>query len=350
VPKRPNTDIPHGTGRPRVANALQNIAKVPELKTRILYSLVMLAIYRVGVFVTVPGVDRQVMAEHFNASGSGLLGLFNLFSGGALQNISIFALGIMPYISASIILQLLTVVVPAVERLNKEGEQGRRKINQWTRYGTVILSFVQGMAMAVYLESQNTQMGAGSSLVHAGWAFRLLCVLSLTTGTVFIMWLGERISERGLGNGISLVIYAGIVASLPHALSQTYELIKNGQISVPVLGLIAVMVVAVIGGIVYFESAQRRIPVQYAKRVVGRQMVASQSSFLPLKVNSAGVIPPIFASSILMFPATMANFFPSFGALQSVVQNLVPGHVLYNAMYVGLIVFFCYFYTAVTFN
>lgn len=337
-----------------MANALQNIAKVPELKNRILFSLMMLAIYRIGVFVTVPGVDRQVMADYMNSSGAGggLLGLINLFSGGALQNISIFALGIMPYISASIILQLLTVVVPAVERLNKEGEAGRRKINQYTRYGTVVLSFVQGMAMAIWLESLNAQSAGGGTagVVASGWGFRLMCVLALTTGTVFIMWLGERITENGIGNGISLVIYAGIVASLPHALSQTYELVKNGQISMPALIIIAVTVLAVIAGIVYFESAQRRIPVQYAKRVVGRQMVEGQSSFLPLKVNSAGVIPPIFASSILMFPATLANLLPNTDLLQSVVSNLVPGHVLYNAMYVALIVFFCYFYTAVTFN
>jgi preprotein translocase subunit SecY len=336
-----------------VANALQNIAKVPELKSRILFSLMMLAIYRIGVFVTVPGVDRQVMADYLNNSGSGggLLGLVNLFSGGALQQVSIFALGIMPYISASIILQLLTVVVPAVERLNKEGEAGRRKINQYTRYGTVVLSFVQGMAMAIWLESLNAQStGASASHGMSGWGFRLMCVLALTTGTVFIMWLGERITDNGIGNGISLVIYAGIVASLPHALSQTYDLVKNGQISVPALLFIAGVVLLVIAGIVYFESATRRIPVQYAKRVVGRQMVQGQSSFLPLKVNSAGVIPPIFASSILMFPATLANFLPSTPFLQNVVSNLVPGHILYNAMYVALIVFFCYFYTAVTFN
>ncbi len=336
-----------------MANPLANIGKVPELKSRILFSLAMLAVYRVGVFVTVPGVDRQVMADYMNSSGGGgVLGMFNLFSGGALQNISIFALGIMPYISASIILQLLTVVVPAVERMNKEGEAGRKKINQYTRYGTVILSFIQGMAMAIWLESLNSQSMAGNTAAVAvgGWGFRLLTVLSLTTGTVFIMWLGEQITDRGIGNGISLIIYAGIVAGLPRDASQTYSLVKNGQISLPALLFIAAVILIVTAAIVYFESAQRRIPVQYAKRVVGRQVMQGANSFLPLKVNSSGVIPPIFASSILMFPATMANFLPRSPLVASVVGSIVPGRLLYNTMYVGLIVFFCYFYTAVTFN
>jgi preprotein translocase subunit SecY len=335
-----------------VANALQNIAKIPELKQRILYSLAMLAVYRLGVFVTVPGVDHRVMEEYMSSSGGGLLGMFNLFSGGALQQLSIFALGIMPYISASIILQLLTVVVPAVERLNKEGEAGRRKINQWTRYGTILLSVVQGGALAVWLESLNVQSGgvASSAVLHAGFAFKAMTVLTLTTGTVFIMWLGERISERGLGNGISLIIYAGIVANLPAALTHTWEQVKSDQLSVPVALFVGAFVVAVLAGVVYVESAQRRIPVQYAKRVVGRTMYQSQTSHLPLKINSAGVIPPIFASSILMFPATVANYLPNSAFMQSVVTNLQPGQVFYNTLDVLLIVFFCYFYTAVTFN
>ncbi len=332
-----------------MANVLQNIAKVPELKNRVLFSLAMLAIYRIGVFVTVPGVDRHVMADYMNSQGGGLMGLIDLFSGGALQQVSIFALGIMPYISASIILQLLTVVVPAVERLNKEGEAGRRKINQWTRYGCVVLSIIQGTALAIWLEGMNSA-ALGGVVQNAGWGFRALCVLSLTAGTTFIMWLGEQITERGIGNGISLVIYAGIVAGLPSAIKQTWELVTNGQIPVPVLVLIGVLVVGVIAIIVYFESAQRRILVQYAKRTVNRETVAAANSYLPLKVNSAGVIPPIFASSILMFPATLANFFPDASFLVGVVNALSPGRILYNAMYVVLIVFFCYFYTAVTFN
>ena len=335
-----------------MASPLTDIGKVPELKKRIFFTLAMLAVYRIGVFVTVPGVDRQVMADYLNSSGGGLLGMFNMFSGGALQNISIFALGIMPYISASIILQLLTVVVPAVERLNKEGEAGRKKINQYTRYGTVILSLIQGTAMAIWLESLNSQaLGTGAGVVTAsGLGFKALCVLSLTTGTVFIMWLGEQITARGIGNGISLIIYAGIVAGLPAAVQQTYTLFTNGQLSMPVLMLIIGLVFAVIAIIVFFERAQRRIPVQYAKRVVGRQVMQAQGSFLPLKVNTAGVIPPIFASSILMFPATLANIAPNSAIINSMLATMVPGRTLYNVVYVVLIIFFCYFYTAVTFN
>lgn len=335
-----------------MANPLANIGKVPELKNRLLFTLAMLAVYRIGVFVTVPGVDRQVMSDYVNSSGAGFLGMFNMFSGGALENISIFALGIMPYISASIILQLLTVVVPAVERLNKEGEMGRRKINQYTRYGTVLLSFIQGLGMAIWLESLNAQtLGAGNSVVTAGgFGFKAMTVLTLTTGTVFIMWLGEQITAKGIGNGISLIIYAGIVAGLPSALQQTFTLYSNDQIPLVTLLFIAFIVVAVIAVIVFFERAQRRIPVQYAKRVVGRQVMQRQSSFLPLKVNTAGVIPPIFASSILMFPATIANFAPDNEFVLGIVNSIVPGRTLYNVVYVAMVIFFCYFYTAVTFN
>ena len=331
-----------------MAGTFENISKVPELKNRILFSLAMLAVYRVGVFVTVPGVDRQVLSDYMNSSGGGLFGLLNMFSGGALENISIFALGIMPYISASIILQLLTVVVPAVERLNKEGEAGRKKINQYTRYGTVVLSLIQGLAMAVWLESMNAQAGNGGA--GSGIGFKAMVILALTTGTVFIMWLGEQITARGIGNGISLIIYAGIVAGLPAALQQTYTLFRNGQMSLPVLLFIAAVVVGVITVIVFFERAQRRIPVQYAKRVVGEQVMEAQGSYLPLKVNTAGVIPPIFASSILMLPATLANFLPDNQAIASLINLIVPGRMLYNVVYVVMIVFFCYFYTAVTFN
>ncbi len=335
-----------------MASTIGNIGKVPELKNRVLFTLAMLAVYRIGVFVAVPGVDRQVVSEYLSNSGGGLLGMFNMFTGGALEQVSIFALGIMPYISASIILQLLTVVIPAVERLNKEGESGRRKINQYTRYGTVLLSLIQGSFMASWLSGLNSQaLGAGgSAAMTSGFGFFFLCVLSLTTGTVFIMWLGEQITARGIGNGISLIIYAGIVAGLPTALQQTFALVKSGQISIPVLGFILVTVVAVIAVIVFFERAQRRIPVQYAKRVVGNQVMQAQQSFLPLKVNTAGVIPPIFASSILMFPATLANFAPESQVLASMLNALVPGRTLYNVVYVALIIFFCYFYTAVTFN
>ena len=333
-----------------MANALSNIGKIPELKNRLLFSFAMLAVYRVGVFVPVPGVDRHAMAADFD--GGGFLGMLDMFSGGALKQSSIFALGIMPYITSSIILQLLTVLVPTIDRLNKEGEQGRRKINQYTRYGTVLISLVQGWLIAGQLEAANVAATGGSAAFGAGIGFRLLCVLALTTGTVFIMWLGEQITERGIGNGMSLIIYAGIVAGLPAALNQTWSLARNGQITLPGLLTVGIVVLSVIAAIVYFERAQRRIPVQYAKRVVGRQMFQAQSSFLPLKVNSAGVIPPIFASSILIFPATLAGYrwLPGSTGLASVANMLVPGHLFYNTVYVGLIVFFCYFYTAVTFN
>lgn len=335
-----------------MANPIGDIGKIPELKNRIFYTLAMLAVYRIGVFITVPGVDREVMADYMSSSGGSLLGMFNMFTGGALENISIFALGIMPYISASIILQLLTVVIPAVERLNKEGEAGRKKINQYTRYGTVLLSLIQGTGMAIWLESLNSQaLGTATGVVVTGGiGFKAMCILSLTTGTVFIMWLGEQVTARGIGNGISLIIYAGIVAGLPSAVQQTYVLYENGQMSAPVLAGIFLMVFAVIAVIVFFERAQRRLPVQYAKRVVGRQVMQAQGSFLPLKVNTAGVIPPIFASSILMFPATLANFAPNNEVLGTMLAAMVPGRTLYNVVYVILIIFFCYFYTAVTFN
>jgi len=335
-----------------VANPIRDISQVPELRKRVFYTLAMLAVYRIGVFVGVPGVDPQVMKEYLQSQGGGLLGMFNMFTGGALEQVSIFALGIMPYISASIILQLLTVVIPAVERLNKEGDAGRRKINQYTRYGTVLLSVIQGGFMATWLQSMNNQMlGASSATAtSSGIGFILMTILVLTTGTVFIMWLGEQITARGIGNGISLIIYAGIVAGLPTALKQTFDLFTNGQMSLPVLLFIFATVFAVIAVIVFFERAQRRIPVQYAKRVVGRQVMQAQGSFLPLKVNTAGVIPPIFASSILMFPATLAQFMPDNPVIIEMLNAIVPGRTFYNVVYVALIIFFCYFYTAVTFN
>jgi len=335
-----------------VANTLSNIGKVPELRKRLIFTVLMLAVYRIGVFITVPGVDRKVMADYVKSGAGGFLGLFNMFSGGALENISIFALGIMPYISSSIILQLLGVVIPALERLQKEGEQGRKKINQYTRYGTVILSIVQGLGMAFWLESLNSQsLGTDASVVlTSGMLFKVLCVLSLTTGTVFIMWLGEQITEKGIGNGISMIIFAGIVARLPQAMAQTVELTNSGQIEQPVLLIILALVVGVIGVIVFFERGYRRIPVQYAKRMVGRKLMGGQSTHLPLKVNSAGVIPPIFASSILLFPTTLANIWPDSALIVWLHNNLVPGFAFYNVVYVALIIFFAYFYTAVTFN
>jgi len=274
-----------------------------------------------------------------------------MFTGGALEQFSIFTLGIMPYISASIILQLLTVVIPYLEKLKKEGEQGRKKITQYTRYGTVILSIIQGFGIAVGLENMSSPGGA-MVVPAGGWGFRLLTVITLTAGTAFLMWLGEQITEKGIGNGISLIIFAGIVARLPLAVGNTFRLIGTGEVTPFFMVLVVALMIAVVGVIVFVERGQRRIPVQYAKRVVGRRMYGGQSTHLPLKVNTAGVIPPIFASSIIMFPATIANFLPvkETPVLEYVVNFLNPGHIVYNLIYVIFIFFFCYFYTAVQFN
>ncbi len=328
---------------------IANIAKVPELRRRLLFSLALLAVYRLGIFVTVPGVNRAAMKDVISKGSGGFLGLFNMFSGGALEGFSIFSLGIMPYISASIILQLLTVVVPALERLQKEGQQGQKKINQYTRYGTVVLSLVQGFMMARGFERSVSPTGA-AVVIDPGPGFLFLTVLSLTTGTAFIMWLGEQITERGIGNGISLVIFAGIVAGFPTAVMRLFEKSQGqGDLTVFDLFVILVIVLVVIAAIIFFERGQRKIPVQYAKRVVGRKMYGGQSTHLPLKINVAGVIPPIFASSILLFPSQLAGWI-QVGWLQKFSDAIQPGNWQYNVLYVGLIVFFCYFYTAVTFN
>jgi preprotein translocase subunit SecY len=325
-----------------IGGGFGNIFKIPELKRRILYTLALLVVYRVGVHVPVPGIDSVALAEIFDRAKGTILGIFNMFSGGALEKLSVFALGIMPYISASIILQLMTVVIPHLEQLKKEGEQGRKKITQYTRYGTVILSIIQGFGISIGLE----RMGA---VIVPGWGFRLMSVLTLTAGTAFIMWLGEQITERGIGNGISLIIFAGIVARMPTAMSNTFRLVSTGAMSIfPIIILLALMV-AVIAVIIFVEQGQRRIPVQYAKRVVGRRMYGGQSTHLPLKINMSGVIPPIFASSIMMFPATISSFI-TVPWIQNIVSALRPGNAVYELFYVGLIFFFCYFYTAVTFN
>ena len=279
------------------------------------------------------------------------LGFFNMFSGGAVEQLSVFALGIMPYISASIIFQLLTVVIPTLDRLNKEGEQGRNKINQWTRYGTVALALVQGLFIALYLENLNTQSQA-EQIVHdpGSFAFRFMTIVTLTAGTAFIMWIGEQITERGIGNGMSLIIFAGIVAGLPSAVQQVYTAFTESQsLSIFELLLLAGVIVVVIGVIVYIERGQRRVPIQYAKRLVGNRVGAAQSTHLPLRVNMAGVIPPIFASSILMFPATVASWTDA-SWMQPVQAAFTPGDWRYNLVFVGLIIFFCFFYTAVMFN
>ena len=329
----------------------QNISKIPELKKRILFTLLMLAVYRLGCHIPTPGIDGAALASFFSQKQGSLFGLFDMFSGGALSRMSVMALGIMPYISSSIILQLLTVVVPHLEKLKKEGEQGRKKITQYTRYGTVVLSIIQGFGISIGLEQMTGPDGA-MIVPMGGWGFRILTVITLTAGTAFLMWLGEQITERGIGNGISLIIFSGIVARFFPGVGKTIELISADQISAFFMLIIVILMIAVIGCIVFMERGQRRIPVQYAKRVVGRKMYGGQSTHLPLKINTAGVIPPIFASSIIMFPTTIANFMNISGMpwLESFVNMLVPGHMVYNIIYVAFIIFFCYFYTAVNFN
>ncbi|MCH9681398.1 MAG: preprotein translocase subunit SecY [Deltaproteobacteria bacterium] len=326
-----------------------NIFKLPELRKRVMFTLMMLAVYRLGVFIAVPGVDRKVMSDIVNQGSGGFLGYFNMFSGGALEQLSVFALGIMPYISASIIMQLMTVVIPRLEQLSKEGESGRRKINQYSRYGTVGLALVQGYFMASWLESQNA---TGQTLVlDPGLPFQLETVLTLTGGTVFLMWLGEQITERGIGNGISLIIFAGIIANLPLAIYQLFQKQQDDPDSFGpmTLVLLLVMAILVIAFIVVMERGQRRITVQYAKRVQGRRMFGGNDNYLPLRINSAGVIPPIFASSILMFPNQIAGMTQN-EWLQKFSSALSYDGWLYITVYVALNVFFTYFYTAIQFN
>ncbi len=339
-----------------MAAGLVNMFRIPELRKRIIYTLALLAVYRIGIFVSTPGVDRGIMQDYLktSSSGGGLLGMLNLFSGGALEQLSVFALGIMPYVTSSIIMQLMTVVVPALERLQKEGEQGRRKINQFTRYGTIGVSIVQGVMLAQWLKGINQN---GQSVVDADWAaafgglgFTLMTVLTLTTGTAFIMWLGERIQERGIGNGTSMIIFAGIVAGLPSALYSLAVGVREQTYTIPEVAILGVVVVVVIFAIVLIERGQRRIPVQYAKRIVGNKQYGGQSTHLPLKVNTAGVIPPIFASSLLMFPATLASLFDDAAWAQGLQQALMPGSWQYMSLFVGLIIFFAFFYTAMVFN
>jgi preprotein translocase subunit SecY len=331
-----------------IGGGFQNLFKIPELKKRILFTLALLIVYRIGVHVPVPGIDSIALASFFKQAEGTIFGIFNMFSGGAFEKLSVFALGIMPYISASIILQLLTVVIPHLEQLKKEGEQGRKKITQYTRYGTVVLSIIQGFGISVGLESMSSPGGSPVVLLP-GWAFRLMTVITLTAGTAFIMWLGEQITERGIGNGISLIIFAGIVVRLPVASVNTVRLLSTGEMGIFAILILVVLMVAVVGLIIFVEQGQRRIPVQYAKRVVGRRMYGGQSTHLPLKINTSGVIPPIFASSIIMFPATIGSFV-KVEWIQSATAALRPGNAVYELLFVGFIFFFCYFYTAVTFN
>jgi preprotein translocase subunit SecY len=329
-------------------SGLQKAATSSDLKKRIIFTLLMLAVYRMGVQVPTPGINGEALAAFFAKNAGTLFGMFNMFSGGALENFSIFALGIMPYISASIIIQLLTVVIPQLETLKKEGASGQRKITQYTRFGTVGLSIIQGTFIATGLQSM---VGPGGEpiVLNPGTPFVLMTMLTLTAGTSFIMWLGEQMTERGIGNGISLIIFAGIVARGPSALVNSFQLIKAGEITLFFVPLIIAFMVAVVGVIVFFETAQRRIPIQYAKRVVGRKVYGGQSSHLPLKINISGVIPPIFASSIMMFPATIGGFV-QVEWVQKISAAMSPGTFSYYLLYVVMIVFFCFFYTAVTFK
>lgn len=329
----------------RIVTAFQNIFKIAELKNRVFFTLVMLTVYRIGCHIPTPGINGEELSKFLTEKGGALMGFFDMFSGGALSRVTIFALGIMPYISASIILQLLTVVIPAVGKLAKEGEAGRKKIIRYTRYGTVVISTVQSFGIAVGLES----MSQGAFIQSPGWSFRLLTMITLTSGTAFIMWLGEQITERGIGNGISLIIFAGIVARFPNAVVSTFRLVQAGELSLFFVIFLVAMMIGVVAAIVFIERGQRKIPVQYAKRVVGRKVYGGQSTHLPLKINTSGVIPPIFASSIIMFPATVAGFI-AVPWVQSAAAQLAPGSTIYTLLYVGMIFFFSYFYTAIVFN
>jgi preprotein translocase subunit SecY len=334
-----------------VGESFKNIFAVPELRKRVLFTLGLLGVYRIGHHIPTPGVNAEALAILAEQARNTMFGLYDMFSGGNLSRVTIFALGIMPYISASIILQLLAVVWPYLERLSKEGELGRRKITQYTRYGTIVLSVVQSLGIAIFLE-RSTDVAGGLPLVYSGgWGFRLMTILTLTTGTTFIMWLGEQITERGIGNGMSLIIFAGIVVNLPVAVITTLDQLRTGQMGLLRLVFLVVLMVAVIAAIVFVERGHRRVTVQYAKRVVGRRMYGGSSTHIPLKVNTGGVIPVIFASSILAFPATIAGIMQTQGGwAQTVVDQLSYGMPLYNLLYIGGIIFFAYFYTAIIFN
>ncbi|MDJ0895870.1 MAG: preprotein translocase subunit SecY [Alphaproteobacteria bacterium] len=329
-----------------------SFAKAHELRQRIWFTLGALIVYRLGTYIPIPGIDPNILQDIFSQQAGGILGMFNVFAGGALGRMTIFALNIMPYISASIIMQLLTAVSPTLEQLKKEGESGRRKINQYTRYGTVLLAVVQSYGISVGLESMTGSQGLSAVITDNAWFFRFTTVITLTGGTIFLMWLGEQITARGVGNGISLIIFAGIVAELPSALAGTLELGRTGALSAGIIIALLVMAVAVITGIVFVERAQRRIVVQYPKRQVGNKMFGGESSHLPLKLNSSGVIPPIFASSLLLLPLTVVGFSGGTGPdwLNAVLAYMGRGQPLYLLIYSALIAFFAFFYTAIVFN
>jgi len=331
-------------------DSLRNVFAISDLRNRVLFTLTILAVYRVGSVIPTPGVNTAALAILAEQAAGTMFGLYNMFSGGNLAQVTIFALGVMPYISASIILQLLTVVWPYLERLSKEGELGRRKITQYTRYGTLVLCAVQAFAIAFWLESQTNIAGGLPLVYNPGWTFRLMVVLTLTTGTCFIMWLGEQITERGIGNGMSLIIFAGIVVNFPAGVLNSIDQVRTGQIGLFRMILLTVAMILVIGAVVFIERGQRRVTVQYAKRVVGRKQYGGTSTHIPLKVNTGGVIPVIFASSLLAFPATIASALPAGGWAQTITDQMGNGMPLYYLLYMGGIIFFAYFYTAIIFN
>ncbi|MCD6571467.1 MAG: preprotein translocase subunit SecY, partial [Deltaproteobacteria bacterium] len=312
-----------------MASTLENLGKVPELQKRILFTLFMLFVYRIGIHIPTPGIDSAIMAEWFDQQRGTLLGMFDMFAGGGLRSLSILALGIMPYISASIIVQLLGIVHPKFEQLQKEGEAGRHKLTQYTRYGTVLLCLVQSYFISMGVE-QMTGPAGEPVVLYPGWSFRLIAMITMTTGTCFLMWLGEQITERGIGNGISLIIFAGIVARMPVAVYNTMRLARTGEM--PIFGVLVILIfmLAVVAGIVFIETAQRRIPIQYPKQIRGRKVYGGQSTHLPLKINTSGVIPPIFASSIIVFPATIAQFFPQISWMKIAADVMRPGGAMYN--------------------
>ena len=331
-------------------DSVKNIFAIPELRKRIFFTFGLLAVYRAGSQVPTPGINGAALAEMTRQAQNGLFGLYDMFSGNNLSQMTIFALGVMPYISASIILQLLTVVWPYLERLSKEGELGRRKITQYTRYGTIVLSFVQAYGIAVFLESFSQTQGGSQIVLNPGWSFRLMTVMTLTTGSVFVMWLGEQITERGVGNGMSLLIFAGIVVNLPRAMIATLQMLGRGDMGPLKLVFILLLMVAVIAAVVFVERAHRRVTVQYARRMVGRRMYGGASTHIPLKVNTGGVMPVIFASSILAFPQTIQPMFAPTSFMFRAITQISIGYPLYNLLYVSMIVFFAYFYTAIIFN
>jgi preprotein translocase subunit SecY len=331
-------------------DSLKNIFAIPELRKRVLFTFGLLAVYRVGGHIPTPGINGQALQEYTQQAASQLFGLYDMFSGQNLSKMTVFALGVMPYISASIILQLLTVVWPYLERLSKEGELGRRKITQYTRYGTIVLSLVQSAGIAVFLQNQSGIQGGMALVESPGIPFVLLTMLTLTTGSVLVMWLGEQITERGIGNGMSLLIYAGIVVGLPSGALRTFGQLQTGQMGPIALVLLLLVMVGVVAAVVFVERGYRRVTVQYARRMVGRRMYGGASTHIPLKVNTGGVMPVIFASSILAFPQTIKPMFATGSFMDRAITQLMIGYPLYNLLYVGLIIFFAYFYTAIIFN